>query len=86
MIRCLSIICYYPPGIILKHNSVVRLVPHTRDVESPSNEQMQLLSFVTAHPAHRQAFNTRRTLVGNYTVDHSDIVGASPDGAVPTTS
>ena len=30
--------------------------------------------------------NTSRTLVGNKIVDHSDVVGASPVGAAPTTS
>ena len=30
--------------------------------------------------------NIGRTLVGNKIVDHSDIVGASPVGAAPTTS
>ena len=30
--------------------------------------------------------NLRRTLVGNKIVDHSDVVGASPVGAAPTTS
>ena len=35
---------------------------------------------------YRQVSNTRRTLVGNKIVDHSDVVGASPDGAAPTTS
>ena len=30
--------------------------------------------------------NIRRTLVGNNIVDHSDVVGASPVGAAPTTS
>ena len=30
--------------------------------------------------------NIRRTLVGNKIVDHSDVVGASPAGAAPTTS
>ena len=34
----------------------------------------------------RQVSNLRRTLVGNYIVDHSDVVGASPVGAAPTTS
>ena len=33
-----------------------------------------------------QTYNVRRTLVGNKIVDHSDVVGASPVGAVPTTS
>ena len=30
--------------------------------------------------------NMSRTLVGNNIVDHSDVVGASPVGAAPTTS
>ena len=30
--------------------------------------------------------NIRRTLVGNKIVDNSDVVGASPVGAAPTTS
>ena len=30
--------------------------------------------------------NISRTLVGNEIVDHSDVVGASPVGAAPTTS
>ena len=33
-----------------------------------------------------QFSNIRRTLVGNEIVDHSDVVGASPVGAAPTTS
>ena len=35
---------------------------------------------------YRKASNIRRTLVGNKIVDHSDVVGASPAGAAPTTS
>ena len=39
------------------------------------------------HPQYyRKTSNIRRTLVGNKIVDHSDVVGASPDGAAPTTS
>ena len=34
---------------------------------------------------HRQNPNISRTLVGNAIVDHSDVLGASPVGAVPTT-
>ena len=30
--------------------------------------------------------NIRRTFVGNMIIDHSDVVGASPVGAAPTTS
>ena len=36
--------------------------------------------------SYRQVSNIRRTLVGNKIVDHSDVVGASPVGAAPTTS
>ena len=35
---------------------------------------------------YRQASNIRATLVENEIVDHSDVVGASPVGAAPTTS
>ena len=35
---------------------------------------------------YHQTSNTRRILVGNKIVDHSDVVGASPIGAAPTTS
>ena len=35
---------------------------------------------------YRQVSNIRRTLEGNKIVDHSDVVGASPVGAAPTTS
>ena len=35
---------------------------------------------------YRQVSNIRRTLVGNKIVDHSDVVGAPPVGAAPTTS
>ena len=35
---------------------------------------------------YREASNIIRTLVGNKIVDHSDVVGASPVGAAPTTS
>ena len=43
-----------------------------------------LLSVWFAH--YRKVSNIRRTLVGNKIVDHSDVVGASPVGAAPTTS
>ena len=35
---------------------------------------------------YRKVSNIRRSLVGNKIVDHSDVVGASPVGAAPTTS
>ena len=39
-----------------------------------------------ASMSYRQVSNIRRTLVGNKFVDDSDVVGASPVGAAPTTS
>ena len=41
----------------------------------------ELLEYFT----HRKTANIRRTL-GNKIVDHSDVDGASPVGATPTTS
>ena len=35
---------------------------------------------------YRKTSNIRHALVGNKIVDHSDVVGASPVGAAPTTS
>ena len=35
---------------------------------------------------YREICNIRGTLVGNNIGDHSDVVGASPAGAAPTTS
>ena len=35
---------------------------------------------------YRQTSNISRTLIGNKIVDHSDVVGASPVGAAPSTS
>ena len=35
---------------------------------------------------NRETSNRRPSLVGNNIVDHSDVAGASPVGAAPTTS
>ena len=35
---------------------------------------------------YRKTYDISRTLVGNKIVDNSDVVGASPVGAAPTTS
>ena len=35
---------------------------------------------------YRKTSNISRTLIGNKVVDNSDVVGASPVGAAPTTS
>ena len=59
-----------------------------RDIESV--EYMAWLIDCSTSPGgpreYHQVSNIRRTLVGNKIVDHSDVVGASPVGAAPTTS
>ena len=40
----------------------------------------------TSNNEYHQVSNIRRTSVGNWIVDHPDVVGASPVGAAPTTS
>ena len=46
----------------------------------------EMLSFPIEDKEYRQTSNISRTLVGYKIVDHSNVVGASPVGAVPTTS
>ena len=43
-------------------------------------------SCLVAAKKYRETSNISRTLVGNKIVDNSDVVGASPVGAAPTTS
>ena len=47
---------------------------------------LSLLCSQGGHPSYRKTSNISRTLVGNIIVDNSDVVGASPVGAAPTTS
>ena len=51
-----------------------------------SNTQSTYLNCQWSYDMYRKTSNIRRTLVGNKIVDHSDVVGASPVGAAPTTS
>ena len=44
------------------------------------------ISYIWVSIDYRQVSNISGTLVGNNIVDHSDVVGASPVGAAPTTS
>ena len=47
---------------------------------------VEILPHVKQGPTYRKTSNISRTLVGNKIVDNSDVVGASPVGAAPTTS
>ena len=59
------------------------LLPHSHPVNNirPNMKQEQSEAAI-----YRQVSNISHTLVGNEIVDHSDVVGASPVGAAPTTS
>ena len=46
----------------------------------------KLLNMLKCYLQYRQTSNIRRTFVGKIIVDNSDVVGASPVGAAPTTS
>ena len=50
------------------------------------NNPLVSIETVRHSSKYRKISNIRRTLVGNKIVDHSDVVGASPVGAAPTTS
>ena len=41
---------------------------------------------IAKQPIYHQTSNISHILVGNKSVDHSDVAGASPVGAAPTTS
>ena len=52
-------------------------------------ERAQIISIVSQggrHLAYRRISDISRILFENNIIDHSDVVGASPVGAAPTTS
>ena len=51
-----------------------------------SKHRLGLRQIVDEYRTYRQVSNINGTLVGNKIVDQSDVVGASPVGAAPTTS
>ena len=55
-----------------------------------SSESLQVIigsgNDLATDPYYRKTSNISRTLVGDKIVDNSDVVGASPVGAAPTTS
>ena len=54
--------------------------------KSPHGSWYQGIMISVTIYIYRPVSNISRTLVGNKIVDHSDVVGASPVGAAPTTS
>ena len=57
---------------------------HTYVMSYPTNNNLTVCS--TASSVYRKTSDISRTLVGNKIVDNSDVVGAPPVGAAPTTS
>ena len=61
-----------------------------KDSQSINQELRSHKQWITLSKAKEsnycRTFNISHTLVGNKIVDHSDVVGASPVGAAPTTS
>ena len=53
---------------------------------SPATILIYISNYRAVCRIYRKVSNISRTLVGNKCVDHSDVVGASPVGAAPTTS
>ena len=54
-------------------------------VSNPGVKCTKITAYIHVHE-YRQVSIISRTLVGNTIVDHSDVVGASPVSAAPTTS
>ena len=71
------------PYLVMKNIKWWQILQHIIHDQSSNQEfdiQINSAFFSTFKP------NIRRALIGNKIVDHSDVVGASPVGAAPTTS
>ena len=80
-------------GQFIFDNYVACTVERTPSSYSKSTEALDFVGRYIAKTAllggklgYRQTLDIRRILVGDKTVDHSDVVGTLPVGAVPTTS
>ena len=51
-----------------------------------SSQTKHVITYPSWYQTYRQVSDIRRTSIGNLIVDHSDVDGASPVGAAPTTS
>ena len=64
-------------------NNVLPLISYN---QHPDNSVGPEWAFSVPSFTYHQTFDIRHTLVGDEILDHSDVVGASPVGAAPTTS
>ena len=80
----------YWPEWVIKFNGLFGDTGHWGPCSpyKPCNHSLYIGIIIFPHTdnTYRQVTNIRRTLVGNKIVDNSDVVGASPVGAAPTTS
>ena len=79
--------CWRPNNVLLRTKAEWTF---TKDIciskqQRISEQSIKISVSATVH-VYRKVSNIRRTLVGDKIVDHSDVVGASPVGAAPTTS
>ena len=71
---CFLICIFYPSNdLILK-------------VTAYENQKQLNKDYIDIQKGYRKTSHISRTLAGNRIVDNSDVVGASPVGAAPTTS
>ena len=78
----------WPSNTIWRHTSGLPLAQVNCNGLLPYSTKLLLkpMSSMTATITYRKTSDISRTLVGNKIVDNSDVVGASPVGAAPTTS
>ena len=70
-----------------RHNGKEMLANIKNLVSETSTKRMDKLSHPTVYyGVYRKVSSISRTLAGYTIIDHSDVVGASPVGAAPTTS
>ena len=74
-----------PDNIFNRTSGSVCDYDDSRIVGEKMYDELNFKYFVSKLSYH-QTFNIIRTLVGNNIVDDSDVVGASPVGAAPTTA
>ena len=93
-------ILYRPPWINRNKSQHMTMYHQTSDIKHTKSQNLNVSRLVLQLSLPNQfkpgvklgmkmyckTSNIRRTLVGNKIVHHSDVVGASPVGAAPTTS
>ena len=77
----------YKNGVLVIGLTHKQLQPHGCVLHVVATVSMELITQLcyVFYIEYRQVSNIRRTLKGNKSVYHSDVVGASPVGAAPTT-